>query len=439
MESEREREYIKLDQELARFTAIVKPTKTDLAKIQRTLDRLDAMNAEDVGSRAAAGLADLRAPVGNGNPVTGGYANVPGHGTDYRKFGEFLQCVYAAAPGVDAGRKVGRFETGRVYRDVLFGAEERAPAGMSESTPSLGGFAVGSDQADEIFQKAYQRSVLWSRCREFPISSDSNSVRIPGVDESSRQDGSRQGGILSYWAAEAAEKTASTPKLNAVELSLKKLIGLCYSTDELLMDASLLGEFIANAFEREFAFELDNAVLRGTGVGQPLGILNAASLVSVSGASSANTIVAGDVLGCYARLWPGSEDDSFWIANRDTLPQLLIMNTSADGTGSPFWMPMNSMAGRPHNTLLGRPIYFVEQCSTLGDQGDLMLIDLTQYCIGTKGGLQAATSIHVKFSTDETCFRFVLRVDGQPLWSSAVTPFQGTDTQSPFITIGTRT
>ena len=41
-------------------------------------------------------------------------------------------------------------------------------------------------------------------------------------------------------------------------------------------------------------------------------------------------------------------------------------------------------------------------------------------------------------TTDETAFRFILRVDGQPLWNSAVTPANGTNTISPFISLATR-
>ena len=57
----------------------------------------------------------------------------------------------------------------------------------------------------------------------------------------------------------------------------------------------------------------------------------------------------------------------------------------------------------------------------------------------SKGGVEAASSIHVKFVEDETAFRFVFRVDGQPIWASAVTPFQGSDTVSPFVALAATT
>ena len=65
-------------------------------------------------------------------------------------------------------------------------------------------------------------------------------------------------------------------------------------------------------------------------------------------------------------------------------------------------------------------------------------MDLSQYLMIEKGGIQSAASIHVQFLTDETVFRFVLRTDGEPVWNSAVTPFTGTNTLSPFVVLDTR-
>jgi HK97 family phage major capsid protein len=80
----------------------------------------------------------------------------------------------------------------------------------------------------------------------------------------------------------------------------------------------------------------------------------------------------------------------------------------------------------------------VEYCATLGTVGDLVLADMSQYAVIEKGGLQQATSIHVAFVTDETAFRAVYRLDGQPKWRTPLTPFKGSNTLSPFVTLATR-
>ena len=96
------------------------------------------------------------------------------------------------------------------------------------------------------------------------------------------------------------------------------------------------------------------------------------------------------------------------------------------------------MSAAPFGTLLGRPILPLEQCQTVGTVGDIMLADWRQYLIIEKGGIEAASSIHVEFLTDQTVFRFILRMDGQPMRNAALTPFKGTLTQSSFVTLATR-
>jgi HK97 family phage major capsid protein len=88
--------------------------------------------------------------------------------------------------------------------------------------------------------------------------------------------------------------------------------------------------------------------------------------------------------------------------------------------------------------MLGRTIVPSEQASALGDVGDINLWNLDQYLWIRKGGIAAATSIHVQFLTGETAFRFVVRANGQPIPNAAITPFKGTSTQSPFVSLAAR-
>jgi hypothetical protein len=46
-----------------------------------------------------------------------------------------------------------------------------------------------------------------------------------------------------------------------------------------------------------------------------------------------------------------------------------------------------------------------------------------------------ASSIHVNFIYDETCFRFVMRCDGQPWWNLVLTPENGVNTLAPFVVL----
>ena len=119
-------------------------------------------------------------------------------------------------------------------------------------------------------------------------------------------------------------------------------------------------------------------------------------------------------------------------------PQLFALNAPVGTGGQLVYMPPGGLSASPYSTLMGRPVLPVEYCCTLGTTGDIALCDFSQYLLATKGGMQSAVSIHVRFIYDETVIRFVWRVDGQPSWAAALTPFQGTNTQSPFVVLATR-
>jgi HK97 family phage major capsid protein len=348
----------------------------------------------------------------------------------FRSFGEQLKAVQAAALG------------NRHIDERLLGINKRAAAGMSEGVGSDGGFLVQIDYSTELLRNAYETGILTSRVRRFPISPNANGLVMNVIDESSRVDGSRWGGVRAYWENEADEGTATKPRFGRLEFRLQKLIGLCYATDELLADASALGSVISQAFTEEFSFKMDDAIINGDGAGKPLGILQSACLVSVAKESSqvATTLVAMNIIKMRSRMWSRSRNNSVWLINQDCEPQLHKLNYKGDGSLSdiPVYLPANGLAGQPYDTLYGRPVLPIEHCATVGSVGDIIYADLSQYGWIDRGGMESASSIHVKFTTDETAFRFVMRVDGQSLWKTATTPFKGSNTQSPFIVTAVR-
>lgn len=346
----------------------------------------------------------------------------------FSSFGEQLAAVMQAAlPG------------GHVDPRLL---NVRAATGLNETVPSEGGFLVQQDFSSTLLQEVFQTGILASKCKRVTISGNANSIKINGIDETSRAS-TRYGGIVGYWEEEAAEKTASKPKFRRIELSLKKLIGLCYATDELLNDATALESVIRTGFVSEFGFLLDDAIINGTGAGQPLGILNSGCLVSVGKETgqTAATVVAENVIKMYSRIFASSRPSAVWLINQNIEPQLFTMSLAVGTGGVPIYMPAGGLSGQPYGTLFGRPVIAIEQAATLGTQGDIILADLQNgYILAEKGGIESAMSIHVAFLTDQSVFRFVLRVDGQTVRASALTPYKGgaSYTQSHFVALDSR-
>jgi HK97 family phage major capsid protein len=344
----------------------------------------------------------------------------------FSSLGQQLLCV------VNASRRGGSVDP-RLYN--------AAADGLSTTVPTDGGFLVQQDFVDGLLQDLIKTGVLAPKCRPQPISGNANSIKINGVDETSRAS-TRFGGIKGYWADEASDATKSKPKFRKIELNLHKLMGLCYATDELLADAAALEGFIRAAFPSEFAFLVDDAIIRGTGAGQPLGILNAGCLVSQAkeAGQKADTIVSENVIKMSSRIFANSFLNASWYVNQMCLPQLYTMSIAVGTGGQLVFVPPGGISGAPYGSLLGRPVIPIEQASALGDVGDIILADMNGYILSQKGGVQADVSIHVEFITDQQVFRFILRIDGQPLRASALTPYKGgaTATQSHFVALAER-
>lgn len=338
-----------------------------------------------------------------------------GKGKVFRSFGDQLQAVYKA------GRQ------GVVDSRLM---QVRAATGMGETVPSDGGWLVESDFSREIIQSAFSGGNSIARLiKTIPL--QANSIKINAIAETSRATGSRWGGAQTFWAAEAGTITPSMPKFRRMELSLKKMVMLAYATDELLEDTTLLDQTLRTIFASEMAFTLDEAIFNGTGVGQPLGVMNSACLVAVP-RTTAGTLVIADIANMWAR--STSPENSVWLASSTILPTLFQMALVIGAAGAPVFLPAGGLSGAPYNSLFGRPILMTEHNPILGAKGDLVLFNPAWYTLAVKSsGLRIDTSIHVAFITDQSVYRGVYRVDGQPTLNSAITPFKGSLTLSPFV------
>lgn len=319
-------------------------------------------------------------------------------------------------------------------------AQQAVATGMGEAVGSDGGFLVPPEFSSKIFSRMYDSESLLARTDIYTIMR--NSIIFPRIDETSRANGSRAGGVQAYWVGEGDSATATKPKIGRLALNLHKLMAFGRATDELLEDSTeALDTFLTKHFGDEINFLVNNSLVNGTGAGMPMGILNAACTVSVSKETgqSAATVNATNILKMWSRLWGRSRLNSLWLINQDVEPQLYSMQIGTGVANQVVYMPPGGLSANPYATLMGRPVLTTEFNATLGTVGDIILVDLSQWVTAVKGaGPQSAVSMHLYFDTDEMAFRTTYRLDSQPWWSSALTPFKGTNTQSCAVTLATR-
>ena len=314
-----------------------------------------------------------------------------------------------------------------------------AGAGLNEGDGEQGGYLIPEEFRNQLLEIAIKKSNILNMAMMIPMAT--NAINIPYVAGTDRSGGLVHGGIEFKWLDEEGTKTETRPRFGKIQLRLKKVAGLVYASDEILEDSPIsLEPLLSRMFSDALAWQLDNVFINGSGAGRPLGVLNAPCLIAVAAEAgqNADTILYENVLNMYARMW--DKTNAVFMANDDTFVQLASMSLSIGTAGAPVWLPAGGASGKPYDTLFGKPLIFTEHCQKLGDQGDILFADWSQYLVGQKSGgqVQFASSIHLKFDADQTCFRFVFRVDGQPWWASSLTGRYSTVTTSPFCVVAAR-
>jgi HK97 family phage major capsid protein len=313
-----------------------------------------------------------------------------------------------------------------------------AAIGSGEAIDSDGGFLVPVDFAAGIERRMQEMGQIMSRVDWVDVAGNGLVMKV--INETSRATGSRWGGVQGYWVDEGTAPDASRPRFETIELKLRKAAALGYATEELLQDAPAMSSIYETAFAEELTWMVENGFYRGTGAGQPMGILNADCLVIVAAEAgqAAASIEPENIVKMFARMPSRNRANAAWFINQDIEPELFLLTLAIGTGGVPLYMPPNGLAQSPFGTLIGRPVIPIEYASTLGTLGDIVLVDWSQYAAIRKGGVQQASSIHVRFTQGETAFRATYRVDGQPKWKNDLTPANGTNDLSPFVALATR-
>jgi len=301
---------------------------------------------------------------------------------------------------------------------------------MEESDDSQGGYLTPELWADEILSVALENSIVRSRATVLKASSDSLKVRtLVDSDRSSNI----FGGVSFSWVDERGSKTSgiSKPALGLRELTPHKLVGSCWVSNELEDDYGKFGNFMKLSFGRAIRFWEDETFLNGGGAGMPLGVIPAGFTITVTRAAL-GTLDWTDIAHMAERLLPDSWNRAVWLINPNALDELLESTASAANQVT-VW-------DASRRTIMNRPVIMTENCPDLNTAGDIILADFQHYIIADRE-MRISASRHVPgsygFLTDETFWKVVLRVDGQPVVDAAITPRYGANTLSAFVILST--
>jgi len=293
------------------------------------------------------------------------------------------------------------------------------------------GYEVPPQFKADIFELVFTDAGLLEEVDSEPT--NSSSVEMD-ADETTPWGAS---GVQAKWRSEVGQMTPSKPDTDTRLVKVHDMYAFVLASENLMNDAPRLASRITKKAADAIRYKANDAIVNGTGAGQPLGFMNGPSLVTQTkeGGQAAATFNANNAAKMFARLLPAGLGRSAWYVNSDVLPQLFTMTL---GQNSVFVPPASGFIGAPGGFLLGRPVRPVEHCQTLGTKGDVALIDPKGYYAPLNGGLQYAESIHLYFDYGLKAFRWTFRMGGQPYLSAAVSPAKGSTTKSHFVVIENR-
>jgi HK97 family phage major capsid protein len=244
------------------------------------------------------------------------------------------------------------------------------------------------------------------------------------------------GGIVTTRHPETVDIAAQRGELERIHINSHTLASFLYASERLLNDSPRTFEaWLVASFGEALADRQRNERLRGTGVGEPLGVLKSPCLITVAkeGGQSAATVVAENALKMASRCWAYDRAGTTWTANPMLRQQLAVLEAP---NGKNLYRFATTDGER--DRLCGRPVYYDERASAPGSVGDLVLGAWPEYLDGRYRPTDIVSSIHVRFAARERAFRFTQRGDGMPWWRSELTPQNASDTMSPFVTLAER-
>ena len=334
---------------------------------------------------------------------------------------------------------------GDFAKAVAAGNDSRLMRAYNSTTVGEGasaGYLVPNAFVQQMMDASLQQEVFRPRANVVPVSS--GNVVISGF-KSTDGTGNKRAGLVMNWGPEATDLLEQKPIAQEMQMRATKANIFCRVSSELAADAPNFDAMLSQAMTAAVAAGLDYAFINGTGAGQPLGVINGPSTITVAkeSAQAANTLLLQNLANMVGRLLPASFARSVWFAHPTLVPLLYQMSYTTKNVAGSENVGGGHVQAVGHDsagnlTIFGRPALVTDACSVLSAKGDIVLCDPMRYLITMRQDVRLARDTSVYFGSDEIGFRLTLRLDGAPEDGEPTKLRDGTNTVSPFVTLAAR-
>ena len=269
---------------------------------------------------------------------------------------------------------------------------------LKEAQFDKGGYLLPSEFHDKIISELQSENVLRQICN---VIQTENDRKIAILSNSATADFIQEGAEINLSSESFTQKTLGAYKL-ACGVSC---------TNELLQDSFYdVESHLAQEFSKSIAAKEEDALLNGSGVNEPLGLIQILSLNSgtMTKTTSGNSISADDLISlCYSLKRPYRKN-ACWLMSDNTLAEVRkLKNSVQDYLFSP------SLEEKTPDRLLGYPVYSSEFMPNIaGGSIPIIFGDFTRFIVGQRGEIFFKPLFELHALRDLSTFLMIERVDG---------------------------
>lgn len=306
---------------------------------------------------------------------------------------------------------------------------------QKESVGSQGGFLVPEEVITELMPNITLSGPLGSYVRRLTVSRPAGYLPIRDYSRTPTAGfSSAAQGIESQSRAEGGAYVEETAYFERLQYQVTDACsGYVKASWELSEDMPTIEGLLRMAIEEDVVNREERFILQGTGVDQPLGVMNWSGSITID-EDTDNTFVYADMLEMQSRMLQSGTGRYAWVHSPGAWTQIGALEV---GTGGAVYI--NNIPGAAPTALGGYPRFVSNHLPAIGSDGYIIYGDWSKYVIFERGGLDIRYSEDADFLNGNGVWRFSKRIDGKPIMTAAVTLPDASTTVSPFIIIGNKT
>ncbi len=273
-------------------------------------------------------------------------------------------------------------------------AEERALTSVSGSA----GAAIPTQTMNQIIDKLAQTSVLFDKVSVSYIAGNVSFVVANAKNDAS-------------FKAEGADETAKDDTVTTVSLTGHELIKLVEMSAKVsVMSIDTFESYIVAEIGRKMAIAIENAILNGTGIDQPTGLLHSGKITNTGEFTNAG-MTYKDLVGMLAKLPTMYHKNAVAIMPRELFFNEVIGMTTDQGEPVVVQNPQAPM----QFNVLGYPVVIDDYMP----KDTIVFGDLKYYKLNFAQNPTIESDKSAGFKSGKTIYRGLAIVDGKPALSEA--------------------